>query len=178
MALQTNTVTVPTAGRDKTEQVRRRNRLWEPGNMAEHKHDCLQSKPPTLEKALEGTSQSCHLVTNTLSHYYLCCWIAFILLCCGENHCTENKSSHTFREIKLQFQTSPQKWIIKQGFWAQHTAFVMPSGSLPENTLSRQQTEEHPEKTWSWDPAKQLIELVTQKKQQKGCQCQIFPQAT
>lgn len=35
---------------------------------------------PKLEKALEGISESCHQVSGVLSHYCLCCLIAFILL--------------------------------------------------------------------------------------------------
>lgn len=79
--------------------------------------------------------------------------------------------------MQLQFQTSPQKWINKQGFPAQHAASAMPSGYLPENTLSRQQTDEHPEKAWSWDPAKQLIELVTQKGSKRGVSARNFLKA-
>lgn len=76
--------------------------------------------------------------------------------------------------MQLEFQTSPQKWIIKQGFPAQQAASAMPSGRLPENTLYRQQTDEHPENAWSWDPAKQLIELVTQKCSKRGVNAKSF----
>lgn len=141
--------------------------------MTEQKQVCLQSKPPNTGKSFGGY-QSCHLVTSTLSHYCLCCLIAFILLCYGENHPTENDSSYNFREVQLQFQTSPQKLIIKQGFPARCAASAMPSGYLPQNTLSRQQTDEHPEKPWSWDPAKQLIELVTQKSSKRGVNARNF----
>lgn len=153
------------------QQVRRRSRQIR--SRAAHK-----TSRPTLEQALEGTHRGCHQVISALSHYCLCCLIAFIPLHRGEKQHKENNSSYNFREV--QFQTTPRNWIIKQGFPAQCTAFAVPSGYLPESTLSRQQADEHPEKAGSWDPAKQLIELVTQNKKKKGskrgCQRQKFQQ--
>lgn len=40
-------------------------------------------------------------------------------------------SSYNFRGVQLQFQSSYQNWIIKEGFPAQCTASAIPSGYLP-----------------------------------------------
>lgn len=117
----TNTVTVPTAGRDKTEQLRRKSRLQEQGNTAKQKQDCLQSKSPNTGKALEGTGQSCHLVTSTFSHSCLCCSGAFILLCYSKNH---------HRELQLQLQGSSTAISVQLSEVNCQTRFPSPMHSL------------------------------------------------
>lgn len=68
--------------------------------------------------------------------------------------------------------------ITTKGFPAQCTAFAVPPGCPPERTLSRQQTDEHPEKAGSWDSCQTTHWACDPKRQQKGHWCQKFPQAT
>lgn len=118
---------------------------------------------------MEGISESCHQVSSVLSHYCLCCLIAFILLWRKPSYRAQLQFYPQGPAISEQPSELPQRASQPNAQPLQCPRAVLQSAPSPDNRLTNILRKQGAE-----TPAKQLTELVTQKGSRRGTDARNF----